>query len=483
MPACSQTVEDAITIVASLGQKYLWVDVLCIVQDDPEDMALNISNMYRIYANSFLTLIVAGNGDADRGIPGISSDRPPQLEAHVGNNVSVYTAAKALRVTETGFSVESRWPTRAWMLQEQVLSRRCLAFTEDVMYWFCRCELWLEDLETEQEKLEIWHSTTYNAPEVEAHRAGFHAAPSTSQMDISDLDKSYSDLIRKYSLRELTREDDVENAFAGIMAILPGDFWFGIPVSRFEEFLCWVDDQAYVDQSYDFSHSSPQVMPRKRKFDNLEVPSWSWMAWRGRLTNASHSAYDFATNVACFRLWQDPDDVECRGLAPISDIGRHTDVRGGALVKLEDIPPGVHLKADHVIFCADVARLCVERDDGEDENAMRWMRDVPRYEEASKAVGFRVFNPVLRGYSKGILERLPPLILNRFKVSEADAAAVESHGFHGYDFALIASRGENKFAMRLTWTDDGIAHRESVHQMFYGSWDAVQTTRKLIILG
>jgi hypothetical protein len=68
----SKTIRDAMLLCRDIGIRYLWVDALCIVQDDP-DKLLQIKNLHYVYLNAFLT-IVAGFGDnADAGLPGSST--------------------------------------------------------------------------------------------------------------------------------------------------------------------------------------------------------------------------------------------------------------------------------------------------------------------------------------------------------------------------------------------------------------------------
>ena len=48
----SRTIRDAAVVVQMLGERYLWVDALCIVQDDQGDLAAQLSLMGQIYARS-----------------------------------------------------------------------------------------------------------------------------------------------------------------------------------------------------------------------------------------------------------------------------------------------------------------------------------------------------------------------------------------------------------------------------------------------
>ncbi len=77
-----RTIRDAIHLTKQLGLKYLWVDSLCIVQDDPYDKAIFIREMHQIYHRSFLTIIAAAGDHADHGLPGVrlTARNPQNLE-------------------------------------------------------------------------------------------------------------------------------------------------------------------------------------------------------------------------------------------------------------------------------------------------------------------------------------------------------------------------------------------------------------------
>ncbi|KAH8599532.1 heterokaryon incompatibility protein-domain-containing protein [Bisporella sp. PMI_857] len=53
-----KTFQDAISITRKLKIRYLWIDSLCILQDDSADWDKELSKMSDIYKNSYLTIAV-----------------------------------------------------------------------------------------------------------------------------------------------------------------------------------------------------------------------------------------------------------------------------------------------------------------------------------------------------------------------------------------------------------------------------------------
>jgi Heterokaryon incompatibility protein (HET) len=66
-----KTIRDSIKLTARLGVKYLWVDTLCIKQQDSMEKPVQIANMAAIYGNATLCIIAAAGDHANSGLPGI----------------------------------------------------------------------------------------------------------------------------------------------------------------------------------------------------------------------------------------------------------------------------------------------------------------------------------------------------------------------------------------------------------------------------
>jgi hypothetical protein len=66
-----KTIQDAYTLAKRLGIQYLWVDALCIVQDDVEEKHPQIQNMYVVYSHALLTIIPLTAESADSRMPGV----------------------------------------------------------------------------------------------------------------------------------------------------------------------------------------------------------------------------------------------------------------------------------------------------------------------------------------------------------------------------------------------------------------------------
>jgi Heterokaryon incompatibility protein (HET) len=134
------TIKDAMTLCKLLGQRYLWVDALCIYQDNLEDQILQISRMQKIYEHSDLTIVCAYGGDTWAGLPGISTRSHQQ---HIEVVQGLYLGNKLPDLDES--ILTSIWATRAWTMQERYFSKRLLFFTKHQIYFQCREVTWLED--------------------------------------------------------------------------------------------------------------------------------------------------------------------------------------------------------------------------------------------------------------------------------------------------------------------------------------------------
>jgi len=62
-----RTFQDAVQITRALDVRYLWIDSLCIVQDDEDDWQVESGRMAEIYLGSYLTVAATGSADSSGG--------------------------------------------------------------------------------------------------------------------------------------------------------------------------------------------------------------------------------------------------------------------------------------------------------------------------------------------------------------------------------------------------------------------------------
>jgi hypothetical protein len=98
-------------LTKKLGKQYLWVNSLCLVQDDPQDLMNGIQRMDTIYEQSILTVVAAHGSDARAGLPGVR-----QNSRNVGQiSVDASPRTKMVMYDEIGnFLRDSKYATRAW---------------------------------------------------------------------------------------------------------------------------------------------------------------------------------------------------------------------------------------------------------------------------------------------------------------------------------------------------------------------------------
>jgi hypothetical protein len=136
-----QTITDAIKLTRSLGLAYIWIDALCIIQDDPQDCAAELAKMASIYREAIITIAAAS---AKSSVEGFLEDR--DLEKAYGSLFKLSYRRKRDNDVE-GSVLLSENPIcdtydepidkRAWTMQEDTLSLRLLRFGSKQTTWRC----------------------------------------------------------------------------------------------------------------------------------------------------------------------------------------------------------------------------------------------------------------------------------------------------------------------------------------------------------
>jgi Heterokaryon incompatibility protein (HET) len=63
-----RTIQHASDLAFRLGYKRIWIDALCIIQDDSDDWRQEAARMADVYANSVLTIAAWGSSSCDQGL-------------------------------------------------------------------------------------------------------------------------------------------------------------------------------------------------------------------------------------------------------------------------------------------------------------------------------------------------------------------------------------------------------------------------------
>lgn len=130
-----KTFRDGITATLALGLNYLWIDSLCIIQDDEEDWARESIRMSAVYGNAVANLAATDSVDGNGGLffeRDILRSTSPTFQTAKGRLYGVTEHVKFIKSM-----VSSPLAQRAWAFQERFLARRAVYFSAAQI--FCQC--------------------------------------------------------------------------------------------------------------------------------------------------------------------------------------------------------------------------------------------------------------------------------------------------------------------------------------------------------
>ena len=264
-----RTIRDSFAVVRCLGQRYLWVDALCIVQDDADHLSLELSQMHRIYACASFTIIAVDGVDANYGLRGFRDLTCPRTLTQKQEPFQLAASEQIMKDIRSQREWDcERWPipsdyhNRAWTFQETLFSKRQLLFENGSVRWRCQCSKWYEELIPDDRIIDHLSDLTDK---------WFHISIPT----LSTL----SEIIQRYNRRKFTFPEDGFSAFAGIQTMLhrtyPSGLIYGHPELFFDIAINWHPIEPVTRRI-------GSAMSRLGKVSG-PLPSWSWLGWAGEI--------------------------------------------------------------------------------------------------------------------------------------------------------------------------------------------------------
>jgi hypothetical protein len=232
-----KTFQDAITVVREIGLRYLWIDSLCIIQDDKKEWSAESRQMGSIYENAELTIAGSHTRDPWQGFLLPRAARPPAVilprffppGKHPG--VNVFATIRRGSASDA-FPERGALSRRAWVTQEWLLSRRMIFYTPTMMIWCCKTL-------SQRENGENYYNTARDA--------------------------GWKTIVEHYSDRLLTYPTDKLIALEGLRIELGKKTEFG--------YICGIWKESLPDQ---LLWQVVQKVKAKDALNPLQLPSWTW---------------------------------------------------------------------------------------------------------------------------------------------------------------------------------------------------------------
>lgn len=245
------TFQDAILYAYWTRCRYVWIDSLCILQDDPDDWAAEAANMSSIYSNALFTVAATAAEDCSVGT---------QFSYNSAFVVPLGREKALIRLADH-FNLDPQdapLNVRGWTFQEAALSKRMICFSKSQMLWKC-C--------TKQES----EDGLFNTSDYSPHRKGDFWNIWASLRINGPGETRYEfwyRMMERYSQRVLKFESDKLAALAGIVEgfkdVIGDSPAMGLWTGDMLNGLMW------------------RVEKYSEGIDGLgAIPSWSWVSIRG----------------------------------------------------------------------------------------------------------------------------------------------------------------------------------------------------------
>ncbi|KAF7568992.1 HET domain protein [Pyrenophora tritici-repentis] len=269
--ALPKTFQDAVRITAAIGFQYLWIDSLCIIQDDEEDWQRESAKMAAIFRAGTITLSATISENSHGGC-GLTTTLAPAMRFRNISGRGPDFAAREIAAFGQSPTIVMKSELRhapvnkrAWILQEKMLSQRILHAMESQFVWQCLGVTESEDGIAEVENQKGNGSIIAAWPDTDS------TLQNTQLVGRHEINRRWWITVSDYSRRSLTKPIDRYAAMAGI-------------VQLHQELYCdtsivglWENDLA-LHLSWDAYR--PRNMTEALREPATRRPSWTWMSFQ-----------------------------------------------------------------------------------------------------------------------------------------------------------------------------------------------------------
>jgi hypothetical protein len=147
----SLVMRDAIKVCEALRLRFLWIDSLCIVQDDVKDWERESEQMGSIYLHSFISICVPASSSCHQGFLDRQNRKcNVKFQSSINSTIKgAYTIEEVGLASQLGghyagrctpYNIDvsvSSWASRGWVYQERALSKRKLVFGRSMFHYSC----------------------------------------------------------------------------------------------------------------------------------------------------------------------------------------------------------------------------------------------------------------------------------------------------------------------------------------------------------
>jgi len=293
---------ETVLLTRALGFRYVWIDSLCIVQDDASDWEREAARMADVYRLATLTISADGASNSGEGLlaPVGENRRSRSVELRTETGVPFFarkTSFMADRETTTVHMIAEEGPditsstrnaplrTRGWTFQEWVLSSRIVHFTKGELLWECNthrgCECQVNDvgsLRPPQTPEESQRFSTGIQSRRDRFKALYDGVVSSAHDDQDS--RGWAEVITEFTKRQLTFDKDrlpATSGLAGLMSsragVTPEEYMAGHWKAQLPGSLLW-----YANWRSEPGAETAQVL---RHCPRSYAPSWSWASITG----------------------------------------------------------------------------------------------------------------------------------------------------------------------------------------------------------